>query len=216
MSTVPNYTEQKSHGGYLHIHVVGNAASVLEHLQKLGPEAMRNAQRRAINKTLIWVRGKAARAISAQEKIALKAVRERLIVYPIQGKGEKGKLWFGLNPLAAKRIGRVSASKSGVSVAGRRFEGAFYRQVYERNGRDILIRTHSKHYDPARYFPAKKSPRAIDPKLRNRFPLANAKVEIESARSHFERWLKEAEARLLVLMRQEVNYELQKMVNRAR
>jgi hypothetical protein len=44
----------------------------------------------------------------------------------------------------------------------------------------------------------------------NRFPLAKAKVSLEQARPHFDEWIKRANTRLLEILRQEFNFELQK------
>lgn len=210
-----NFVEQKRSGGYLHLNVTGTAAVIFDQLAMLGPKAMMAAERRAINKVLNWLKTHTARTISGEERIALKAVRQRMQVYPIKGNGTKGKLWLGLNPIEASRIGRVNAGKTGVSVAGRRYTGAFYQQVYGSN-RDVWIRKASKSYDPALYFPQKSRGGWIEDSLKHRFPVVKAKVEIESARRHFDRWLKDAEARLLVVLQQEVNYEIQKAVGRAR
>lgn len=209
-----NYVEQKKRGGYIHFDVGGNATEILSQLSALGKKAMLSAERRAINKVLRWLKTHTARTISTQERIALKAVRQRLKVYPIKGNSTKGKMWLGLNPIEASRLGRVSAGKSVISVACRRYIGAFHKQVYGAQ-KEIWIRKASKHYDPALYFPLKKS-RGGTPEDPNRFPLVKAKAEIESARHHFTRWLKDAEERLLVFLQQEVNYEIHKAVGRAR
>jgi len=210
-----NFVEHKKSGGYIHINLSGAAASIFDQLAMLGAKAMIAAERRAINKTLNWLKTHTARTISAEERIALKAVRQRLRVYPIKGGCTKGKMWLGLNPIEASRIGRVSPGKSGVSVAGRRYAGAFYKEVYQ-GQKDIWIRKASQHYDPALYFPQKSRGGWIEDELKHRFPVVKAKVEIEAARKHFDRWLKDAEARLLVVLQQEVNYEIQKVVGRAR
>lgn len=206
-----SFIEQRRSGGSLHIQLDPFAAKALDKLAVLGPKVLQNAQRRSINKVMMWLKTQVARTISVQERIAQSAVRQRMKLYKITGNASKGKLWIGLNPIEASRIGRVSSGKSnwGVSVAGRRYSGAFYSSVYGK-GKDIWIRKASKQYDPSLYFPQKSRGGVIDPKLKHRFPLVKAKVEIEAARKHFENWVKVAEERLLIILKQEVNYELQK------
>lgn len=87
------------------------------------PKAAIAAQRRAINKTLRWLRTHIARTVGRQERIAVAAVRQRLRAYPVSGGTMRGKLWFGLDAISASRIGRARQSHTGVSVAGRRYQG---------------------------------------------------------------------------------------------
>ncbi|WP_375592184.1 phage tail protein [Chitiniphilus eburneus] len=214
---IPNsYVESKRGGGYLHLQLDPATAKAFDSFTVLAPKALEQASRRAINKTLTWLRTHIARAVGREERIAISAIRERLKVYPVSGKnGRKGKVWFGINPLAASRIGRPRQGAAGVSVAGRRFQGAFYQTVYG-GSPDIWIRKRSRHYDADRYFVTRQDDRQIDDPLRHRFPLAKAKVDLQSVRQHFEHWAKEAEHRLKQLLQQEVNYELHKLAGRAR
>lgn len=181
---------------------------------KLVPKAAANAQRRAINKTLGWLRTHIARAVGRQERIAMRAVRQRLRAYPIKGSSDKGKLWFGINPLEASRTGRPRQSAAGVSVAGRRYAGAFYKQVYGSKA-DIWIRTASKHFKASDYPDSQVSAgggasSGWIAENDSRFPLAKAKVSIESVRPLFHTWSRRADARLLEILKQELNFELQK------
>ncbi len=180
---------------------------------RLLPKAAAAAQRRAINKTLGWLRTHIARAVGKQERIAIGAVRQRLRAYPVTGSAARGKLWFGINAIEASRVGRPRQSKQGVSVAGRRFQGAFYKKVYGSSA-DIWIRTASKHFTAAAY------PNSLDGGRRtgfvqendNRFPLAKAKVSLSQVRPHFNEWGRRADQRLLEILQQELNFELQKFL----
>lgn len=178
------------------------------------PKAAANAQRRAINKTLRWLSSNIARAVGRQERIAVAAVRQRLRAYPVSGGANSGKLWFGLNAMEASRIGRARQSRSGVSVAGRRFQGAFYKKVYG-NSADVWIRTVSKHFNPADYPDSDVSgaggvSSGWIAEHGSRFPLAKAKVSLEQARPHFESWVRKADEQLVHVLQQELNFELQK------
>lgn len=185
-----------------------------EDLARVVPKAAAAAQRRAINKTLGWLVTHIAKDASRQEKIALKAVRQRLRSYAIKGNGKEGKLWFGIDPMEASRIGRPRKTKAGVSVAGRRFRGAFYEKVYG-NKEDIWIRKASKHFREEDYpdsditsgggartgWIAENS---------HRFPLVKAKVKLEDVEGPFNTWAQKADERLLVVLKQELNFELHK------
>lgn len=180
------------------------------------PDAAKKARRRAINKTLRWLRTNIARAISREERIALRAVRQRLLAYPPKGGVDVGRLWLGLNPLDASRAGRPRQTQTGVSVAGRTYRGAFYARAYGSNP-DIWIRTGSLHFDPADYPESQvvslRNTRrgTMDAHMYGRFPLAKARITLSSARPLFDQWARRAEARFAELAQHEVNYELRKL-----
>lgn len=185
---------------------------------QLVPKAAANAQRRAINKTLGWLRTHLAREVGRKEGIAMRAVRQRLRAYSVKAGTTQGKLWFGLNPIEASRTGRARQTALGVSVGRRRYKGAFYKKVYG-NRPDIWIRTASKQFN-ARDYPESDISAAAGvssgwiAENDNRFPLAKAKVAIEDARSLFDSWARRADERLLLILKQELNFELQKYLRR--
>jgi hypothetical protein len=99
-------------------------------------------------------------------------------------------------------------------VAGRRYQGAFLKQVYG-NKPDIWIRTASKHFNSDDYPDTTASARGGASsgwvaENGSRFPLAKAKVSLEHARPHFDVWVNRAHARLLEILQQELNFEFQK------
>ena len=132
----------------------------------------------------------------------------------------RGKLWFGINPLEASRAGRARQTKAGVSVAGRRYQGAFYKKVYG-NQAEVWIRTASNHFDAAHY-PDSKVTSQTGPSSgfvgenSDRFPLAKAKISLEAVRPHFEAWSRKTDERLMQILKQEMNFELQKYLKGAR
>lgn len=141
-------------------------------------------------------------------------MRQRLRAYPVTGGANSGKLWFGLNAMEASRIGRPRQSRSGVSVAGRRFQGAFFKKVYG-NSANVWIRTASKHFDASDYPDSDVSgaggvSSGWIAEHGSRFPLAKAKVSLEQARPHFEAWVRKADEQLLHVLQQELNFEVQK------
>lgn len=121
--SVGSYAQQKRDGGLINIQPSLADLKRFHDFGRLVPKAAAAAQRRAINKTLGWLRTHIARAVGKQERIAIGAVRQRLRAYPTSGGAMRGKLWFGLNAIEASRIGRVRQTSRGVSVAGRRYQG---------------------------------------------------------------------------------------------
>lgn len=209
--SIGSYTRQKRDGGMLTIQPSAVHVQALKEFGELVPKAAAAAQRRAINKTIRWLRTHIARAVGKQERIAIGAVRQRLRAYPVTGGDMRGKLWFGINAIEASRVGRARQTGAGVSVAGRRYQGAFYKQVYGSNA-DIWIRTSSKHFNTTDYPDAAQGGRrsGFVEENDNRFPLAKAKVSLEQVRPHFDAWVKRADERLLEILTQELNFELQK------
>jgi hypothetical protein len=181
---------------------------------KLVPKAAANAQRRAINKTLGGLRTQIAREVGRKEGIAIHAVRQRLRAYTAKGSTTRAKLWFGINPLEASRTGRPRQTQAGVTVGKRRYAGAFHKKVY--GGKpDIWIRTASKHFKSSDYPDSDVSgaggiSSGWVAENDSRFPLAKAKVSIEAVAPLFDAWSRRADARLLEILKQELNYELHK------
>jgi len=209
--SVGSYSEQKRNSGMLTIQPSAVHIQAFQDFAKLVPKAAAAAQRRAINKTLGRLRTYIARAVGKQERIAIGAVRQRLRAYPVTGATMRGKLWFGLNAIESSRIGRARQSGSGVSVAGRRYQGAFLKTVYG-NKPDIWIRTASKHFNADDYPNTEQGRRRSGFVEENdgRLPLAKAKVSLEQARPHFDSWIRRADEILLDVLKQEFNFELQK------
>jgi hypothetical protein len=212
--SIGSFYKTSSSSGLITIQPSATDLQAFTDFAKLVPRAAANAQRRAINKTLGWLRTQIARAVSRQEGIAVRAVRQRLRAYSVRGGSTQGKLWFGLNPLEASRTGRARQTTSGVSVGRRRYAGAFYKKVYGSSA-DIWIRTGSKHFQ-SRDYPNSDVSTAGGPRSGwisendSRFPLAKAKVSIENVRPLFESWVRQTDARLLQVLKQELNFELQK------
>lgn len=214
--SVGSYVHQTRDSGMLNIQPSAVHSQALREFGQLVPKAAAAAQRRAINKTLGRLRTHIARAVGKQERIAIGAVRQRLRAYPVSGGTMRGKLWFGVNAIEASRIGRARQTRAGVSVAGRRYRGAFFKQVYG-NTPDIWIRTSSKHFNSTDYPDSSQGRRrsGFVEESDNRFPLAKAKVSLDQVRPHFDSWVKRADEILLEILKQELNFELQKYLKGA-
>ncbi|AHC82690.1 hypothetical protein X970_11950 [Pseudomonas monteilii SB3101] len=215
--SVGSYHKQSASSGLISLQLDAQALKGFQDFTRLVPKAAHAAQRRAVNKTLRWLRTHIAREVGRQERIAIAAVRQRLRAFPVSGSGQ-GKLWFGINPIEASRAGRPRQSRTGVSVAGRKYQGAFFKTVYGGNP-DIWIRTASKHFDADAYPDSEVSGgggrrSGWISENDSRFPLAKAKISLEDVRPHFEAWTSRAHERLVVVMEQELNFELQKYLRR--
>ncbi|NWC90332.1 hypothetical protein [Pseudomonas reactans] len=209
--SVGSYVHKTRDSGMLNIQPSAVHSQALREFGQLVPKAAAAAQRRAINKTLGRLRTHIARAVGKQERIAIGAVRQRLRAYPVSGGAMRGKLWFGVNAIEASRIGKARQTRAGVSVAGRRYQGAFFKQVYG-GSPDIWIRTSSKHFNATDYPGSTQWRRSSGfiAESDNRFPLAKAKVSLDQVRPHFDSWVKRADEILLEILKQELNFELQK------
>ena len=219
--SIGSFSENRASSGMFTIQVSSEDMKAFADLATQVPKAAANAQRRAINKTLRWLSTYISRAVGKQERIAVKAVRQRLRSYPVESGGKaRGKLWFGINPLEASRSGLPRKTKVGVSVGSRRYRGAFYTKVYG-NQADIWIRTASKHFDRANYPDSDITSRKGESsgwiaENSDRYPLAKAKISLDSVRPHFEAWSRKVDAQLLHVLRQEMNFELQKYLKGTR
>ena len=215
--SVGSYYKQSASSGMISLRVDPQDMKGFQDFMRLVPKAVAAAQRRAINKVLRWLRTHIARDVGRQERIAIAAVRQRLKAFPVSSNGQ-GRLWFGINPIEASRAGRPRQTRSGVSVAGRRYEGAFFKRVYG-GSPDIWIRTASKHFDASDYPDSEVSGgggrrSGWISENDSRFPLAKAKISLDDTRAHFEAWTDRAHERLQVVMEQEMNFELQKYLRR--
>jgi hypothetical protein len=222
--SVGSYFKPSARGGLITLQPSAADVRLLEQVRQLAPKSAAAAQRRAINKTIGWLRTHIARAVSKEQRIAQKAVRQRLRSYPIKGNATAGKLWFGIDPIEASRIGRPRNTSSGVSVAGRRYAGAFYKRVHG-GSPDIWIRTASKHFRATDYPGADLSSPlhgggqrrgSMDASQYGRFPVAKAKIRLEAVRAQFDIWTRRAHQRLLELLRQEMNFEIHKLLRKPR
>ena len=86
---------------------------------------MRAAELRALNKTMTWLAGRAARAMSQEAKIAVKIAKQRIRAYKASRSTLTGRAWVGLNPLPAHRAGQVKQQRKGARAGRHLFAGAF-------------------------------------------------------------------------------------------
>ncbi|QDQ28240.1 phage tail protein [Chitinimonas arctica] len=158
-------------------------------LNGLPPAAMQAAWRRTLRKTSTWVKSQIAKIVAKDTKVPQKVLRQRL--YFFLRSRDAGKVWLGLNPLQANRLGTPRQTRRGVTVGKHRFAGAWTMAqrapagpVFQRTGK-------------------------------GRYPIAEVKLEWDApGEAAFRQVAAQVEARLLVVLQQEVNYELHKALGR--
>jgi len=164
---------------------------VTETLQGLPSSAMQAAWRRTLRKTAAWIKSQTAKEVSGATKIPQKVIKNRL--YFFLRSADTGKIWLGLNPVEAHRIGTVSKTSKGMRAGRMTFEGA-WRQT-TRNPDGPLYRRTGKARTPFEAVTVGWS---------------------DSGDPAFRRAAKLCEARLMVILKQEVNYEIQRAIGRAK
>lgn len=160
-------------------------------LRQLSPKAMQNAWRRSLRKTHVWIKGQVAKAVSKNSKIPQKVLRSR--IYFFLKSYDTGKVWLGLNAVEAERLGYPRQTRTGITAGRFRFQSAWVMKrvapdgpVYRRTGKARL------------------------PYERVKYDWADA------GESAFRSVATLAEQRLLTILKQEVNYEIQKAIGSAR
>lgn len=168
-----------------------NSDKALRILHQLTPSAMKNAWRRTLRKTNVWIKGQVAKAVSKDSKIPQKVLRGR--IYFFLKSYDTGKVWLGLNAVEAERLGNPKQTRSGITAGRFRFQSAWVMKrvapdgpVYRRTGKARL------------------------PYERVKYDWADA------GEAAFRSVAALAEQRLLTILKQEVNYEIQKAIGNAR
>lgn len=192
---------------------------VLDLMHGLPPAAMQNAWRRTLRKTANWVKSQTAKAVSKETRIPQKLLRQRL--YFFLRSRDTGKVWLGLNALEADRLGTPRQTRSGVTVGRHRFQSAWiYRSRYSDGGaqRAIKIKRSSGAVETKSYNSSDANTGKVFQRVgKARTPYQRVKFDWSgSGEAAFRDAAARAEERLLVVLRQEVNYEIQKAIGRAR
>lgn len=192
---------------------------VLNLVRDLPPAAMQNAWRRTLRKTANWVKSQTAKAVSKETRIPQKLLRQRL--YFFLRSRDTGKVWLGLNALEADRLGKPRQTRAGVTVGQHRFQSAWiYRSRYSDGGaqRTIKIKRSSGAVETKSYNSSDANTGKVFQRVgKARTPYQRVKFDWSgSGEAAFRDAAARAEERLLVVLRQEVNYEIQKAIGRAR
>lgn len=184
------------------IKVEVDASGALAVMRELSPEMMDRAWRRTLRKTGVWIKSQTAKAVSKETKIPQKVLRARINYYSKWN--ATGKVWLGLNPLEAHKIayGQAHNAGRGVTVGRNRFPGAWMMPVRagqagqrRYTGKEIVMQRIGK----------------------SRLPIEKVMFDWEqSGRKSLEIVAERVKERLMVILEQEVNYEIQKAIGNAR
>lgn len=174
-------------------------AAELQPLARLLDEGrILTASRRASRKVAGWVRTQMARALGNEAKLPKRILSARGKVYDKGwrtgvSKGAAFKVWFGLDPIFADRIGAPQKLARGYRVGRHTFKTAFMPKR-GRYADKLYLRT-----------------------TEARLPIMRARVEIDAAGKRiFDRLATDIEGRFMELLQHELRYEVLKMEGRAR
>ncbi|HSH30040.1 MAG TPA: hypothetical protein VK971_09060 [Thiohalobacter sp.] len=167
---------------------------------------LRRAQKRAARKAARYAQRQVARLLSQATGVAQgKLTKSRIKVYLEDGELWEAKLWIGLDPLPAHRLGSVkwTPRMAGARAGRRLFPGSFAHQapkgpIFIRSGEPPRIMTKGSHRGEVRE------------------PLRAESVELDGAlEMNMQRIARETQRRYRKLMGDELNFELQKMLGNA-
>lgn len=162
---------------------------------------------RALKKLGAWFKTQAAKGLKDELDVSLKTLRERTFYSVERGDAGKVRIWVGLDDMHALSLGVLRQTKSGVSVRGHRFKGAFVHK----NG-FAFRRASSKHKNPFDEVKNKKTERnqqrPKSHKLWPRYPLLKVGLKpfIDGSK-HLENQERALINRFNTLLDQELNYE---------
>ncbi len=189
---------------------VDAAVSEVAKFQDFSNRRVQLAVKRAIRKTLRWVHREILRYVSQESGVAQKKFKQYRRVKLVTNK-QDSYVWIGLNPLPLHEAGRVSwnPASSGARVAGKTYEGAFYRSVYSAQQKVWIRSSRNKKLGHATYHPKKRYHAYGSGPSRGRFPVELLGVDMEDLPDDVGRRIeKRAESRMVTLLEQELNYAL--------
>lgn len=163
---------------------------VLQLVNGLSENAIRNAWRRALRKTGNWVKTYVARSLSGEIKVPQKVLKQRLYFF-LRSAMMEGKVWLGINAIEAERLGKVRQTRRGVTAGRHRFDGAWIYQSKRGSPNDGGVF------------------RRVG---RERSPYERVKLEWDEAGERaFRAVAAKAEARLFEILEQELRWEISKV-----
>lgn len=176
------------------------------------PKQIQTAADRATRQTIRWLTGRLARDLGSALNIKQKAIKDRITASAVGSGSDRAYiLWLGVAPISVEKLGNPRQTRTGVTVGRRRYEGAFYRDVYG-DGERVWIRK-SRAVALAMDLPEWGGKKGGDgsflrnPDARGRFPIRRVSVDISTVASEvFRRYDRQAIERFGVLIEQELNF----------
>lgn len=161
------------------------------------PGEVNKAEIRALNKTAAWVKTQASRETSRAAKVAGRVVRNRIRILRADNRRSFAKVWYGLNPIPARLLGKVRQTQRGVRAGRHSLPGAFVASF--KSGRTGVY----QRAQPARRWSAGR-PHSSTPNL----PLQESVLQLDGTEVQraINRIYARAGERFVTLLRQELNY----------
>jgi len=159
------------------------------------------ARIRALNKSLRWARGRLIRALGAEARVVLKVIRQRVKLYKASRRDPSGRIWVGLEPLSANRLGKARQLKRGGVRAGRHLFGdAFLAKPPGQNNLTVFARTGDD--------PRKMTKGRYEGKKRE--PIEKVELDLDSGENRrlVDEWFDKVHERFQKTFVQEIKYEV--------
>ncbi len=109
------------------------------------PDQVNRASMFAINRTAEWLKSTAAMEISAEKRVKLKVIRDRVKIIRANRKQLSASIDANMWALKGKDLGNMSQSSLGATAGSYTFKGAFvatmksgHKGVYRRKGKERL------------------------------------------------------------------------------
>lgn len=195
-----------------------NADKVLEMFKHFSPAQAEAAWRRTLRKTGNYVKTLVGREVSKEEQIPLKVLRDRLNYY--LKSPTTAKVWLGVNPIEAHRLAYgkgAQRSGNGVKAGRHHFSGGWLMPVYGKteDGNKYQRVRERKRRGGGTIIQGKTI--VMERDGRGRLPISKVTYGWAAAGdAAMRRAAAKVEERLLVILQQELNYEVQKAIGRAR
>lgn len=172
--------DRRKNQGVLSLDFAAETNDLTAHLKDVEIKVGR-AVNRAVRKTAAWLRTHAMRELAQELNIKQAPLKRRFVVGSDPKSPGKAKIWVGLLAIAAHDLGKAKQNASGVSVAGRQFDGAFYRPVYGSEPQSYIRASRNRvmQHDVVRENRRRDYRSLRDPKLKGRFPLQVVGIAIQ-------------------------------------
>jgi len=147
---------------------------------------IQKAINRALRKTTKWLETHSKRELARELQLPIRvlSVRFRHTFY-LKGGERAAQVWFGLDPVQVRHIGKARQNKRGTRVGKHQFDGAFVATM--KSGHENVFKR----------------------KTKERLPIEVIRLPIdEQAEPVFERYYKRATVRFTELLQQELNFIL--------
>lgn len=163
---------------------------------------MKRAEVRALNKTMRWVLKNVVKQVGKEAKVAAKLIHQRVRAFKATTRNRRGRVWAGLKPIAAHRLGKVRQLKRGGVRAGRhKFDDSFVFTSKKGNVTVFQRTGESKRR-------MKKGRYAGTGVKREPIQRAELEMDTQKIRSILDEYFGQANAKFLELLRVELKYEV--------